>query len=136
MKLTQPQQVICEALLAEPMTIADIANNTRFSASYIRAQIKQLEGFGRIAKVDNRQPYMYKLSEDNPFVLMRDKLTKYRGLLEDYDAPTDNSFVKLLRQADKEDWPVVADELRAIVEVIDQLETEGKLINTLEGLLK
>lgn len=136
MKLTQPQQVICEALLAEDMTIADIANNTRFSSSYIRAQIKQLEGYGRIEKVDQRQPYMYRLSPDNPFVLMKDKLNKYRGLLEDYDTPTDNSFVKLIRQADKEDWPVVADELRAIVEVIDMLESEGKLINTLEGLLQ
>lgn len=136
MKLTQPQQVICEALLAEALTIADIANNTRFSTSYIRAQIKQLESYGRIEKVDSRQPYMYKLSAENPFVLMKDKLEKYRWLMETPDAPTENSFVKLLRQADKEDWPVIADELRAIVEVIDQLEVEGKLINTLEGLLK
>lgn len=136
MKLTQPQQVICEALLAEALTIADIANATRFSTSYIRAQIKQLEGYGRIEKVDQRQPYMYKLSAENPFVLMKDKLEKYRWLLETPDSPTENSFVKLLRQADKEDWPVIADELRAIVEVIDQLEVEGKLINTLEGLLK
>ena len=136
MKLTQPQQVICEALIAEPLTVVDLANNTRFSTSYIRAQIKQLEHYKRIEKVDSRQPYMYQLTADNPFVVMKDKLTKYRALLEYPETPTDNSFVLLLRQADKEDWPVVADELRAIVEVIDMLETDGKLINTLEGLLQ
>jgi hypothetical protein len=136
MKLTQPQQVICESLLAEPATIVDIATNTRFSNSYVRAQIKQLETYGRIEKVDNRQPYMYRLSPDNPYTKLKDRLEKYRGLLEDIESPTENSFVKLLRQADKEDWPDIADELRAIVEVIDMLEVEGKLINTLEGLLQ
>lgn len=136
MKLTQPQQVICESLIAEPGTIVDIANNTRFSSSYVRAQIKQLEHYGRIEKVDTRQPYLYQLSADNPYIMLKDRLTKYRGLLEDKDSPTENSFVTLLRSADREDWPVIADELRAIVEVIDMLESEGKLINTLEGLLK
>jgi hypothetical protein len=136
MKLTQPQQVICESLIAEAATITEIANNTRFSTSYVRAQIKQLETNGRIEKVDKRQPYMYQLTKDNPFVLVKDRIDKYRYLLENIDAPTENSFVKLLRQADKEDWPTVADELRAIVEVIDMLEADGKLINTLEGLLQ
>jgi hypothetical protein len=79
---------------------------------------------------------MYQLTKDNPFVLVKDRIDKYRYLLENIDAPTENSFVKLLRQADKEDWPTVADELRAIVEVIDMLEADGKLINTLEGLLQ
>jgi hypothetical protein len=79
---------------------------------------------------------MYQLTKDNPFVLVKDRIDKYRYLLENVDAPTENSFVKLLRQADKEDWPTVADELRAIVEVIDMLEADGKLINTLEGLLQ
>jgi hypothetical protein len=136
MKLTQPQQVICESLIAEPATIADIAMNTRFSSSYIRAQVKALEQYGRIEKVDNRQPYMYTLTKDNPYVMVRERIDKYRYLLSDTNAPTDNTFVGLLRQADKEDWPIIADELRAIVEVIDILESEGKLINTLEGLLK
>jgi len=136
MRLTQPQQVICEALISEPQTVTELANNTQFSTSYIRAQIKHLEGYGRIEKVDKRQPYMYQLSKDNPYVMMRDKLDKYRFLLENANTPTENTFVKLLRQADKEDWPNIADELRAIVEVIDMLEVEGKLINTLEGLLQ
>jgi hypothetical protein len=122
--------------MSEPATIVDIANNTRFSTSYIRAQIKQLETFKRIEKVDSRQPYLYRLSADNPYVLLKDRLDKYGELLADHNQPTENSFVKLLRLADKEDWPDIADELRAIVEVIDQLEVEGKLINTLEGLLK
>lgn len=136
MKLTQPQQVICEHLLDEPMTISDIVTATRFSNSYIRAQIKLLEQFGRIEKVDNRQPYIYQLSKDNPFVVLHDKLTKYRNLLTDDNEPTENSFVILLRKAPKEEWPIIADELRAITEVIDALEMEGKLIDTLEGLLQ
>lgn len=136
MKLTQPQQIICESLIAEPATVVDIATNTRFSTSYVRAQIKQLESYGRIEKMDSRQPYMYQLTADNPFIVLKDRLNKYRTLLEDASTPTENSFVILLRQADKEDWPVIADELRAIVEVIDMLEVEGKCINTLEGLLK
>ena len=136
MKLTQPQQVICESLIAEAATIVEIANNTRFSTSYVRAQIKQLEIYGRVEKVDKRQPYMYQLTKDNPFILVRDRIDKYRNLLENNSAPTENSFVALLRSADKEDWPEIADELRAIVEVIDMLESDGKLINTLEGLLQ
>ena len=136
MKLTQPQQVICEHLLNEPMTIADIVTASRFSASYVRAQVKLLEQFGRIEKVDNRQPYIYQLTKDNPYVLMHDKLTKYKALLLDNSIPTENSFVGLLRQVPKEEWPIIADELRAITEVIDSLEMEGKLIETVEGIVQ
>ena len=135
MKLTQPQQLICEHLLTEQMTVADIVSATRLSASYVRAQIKMMEQYGRIEKVDNRQPYLYKLTDNNPFIVLKDKLSKYKNLLTT-DERTDNSFVILLRQAPKEDWPVIADELRAIVEVIDNLEMEGKLVDTLEGLLQ
>lgn len=134
LKLTQPQIVMLESLSLVPMTIADLANETRFSTSYIRAQIKILEATGKIERVDNRQPFIYRVPTTSPFLQYRDKVAKYKEILGN-EAKTDNSFVQLIRKAPKSQWPDIANELRAIVETIDILDNEGRLIETLEGVL-
>lgn len=134
MKLTGPQIVLLESLSLNPMTIADLSNETRFSNSYVRAQLKLLEAGGRIKRVDNRQPFIYEVPKESPFLQYRDKVSKYREILGN-DKESDNSFVQLIRKAEKNQWPSLANEMRAIVETIDLLESNGQLIDTLEGVL-
>lgn len=134
MKLTKPQILILESISLVPMTIADLANETRLSNSYVRAQIKILEATGKLERVDERQPFMYRVPTESPFLRYRDKVAKYRDILGN-DSKTDNSFVTLIRKAPKDQWPGLADEMRAIVETIDYLETQGRLVDTLAGVL-
>lgn len=133
-KLTSPQLLLLESLATTPMTIADLANETRFSSSYVRAQLKILEATGRLEKVDSRMPFMYRVPLNSPFLAHRDRISKYREILGQ-GKESDNSFVKLIRKAPKADWPALAEELRAIVDTIEVLEADGRLVDTLEGAL-
>ncbi len=135
MKLTSAQRLICDTIIDVPMGIAEIQAETNLSASYIRTQVKILEMNGRIEKVDNRQPFIYRVPKESVLYSLRDRIQKYFRLLSDPKAETDNSFVTLLRQVDKDEWPAIADELKAIVEVIEHLESQGKLTPSLEGML-
>lgn len=133
-KLTAPQILILESLSIKPLSIADLSKQTDLSASYLRSQIKLLEVAGRIERVDNRMPYIYRIPSASPFLQYRDKVSKYREIFG-RDMASDNSFVMLIRKAPKENWPAIANDLRAIVETIDLLESDGRLIDTLEGIL-
>lgn len=133
-KLTSPQILILESLSITPLSVAKLSTDTGLSASYLRSQIKLLEVTGRIERVDDRMPYIYRVPATSPFLQYRDKVSKYREILA-RDGDSDNSFVKLLRKAPKEHWPAIANDLRALVETIDMLESDGRLVDTLEGIL-
>lgn len=133
-KLTSPQILMLESLSIAPLSVVELSEQTGMSASHVRAQIKLLEVAGRIERVDSRMPYIYRIPASSPFLKYRDKVGKYREILG-RDKDSDNSFVKLLRKAPKEQWPELANDLRAIVETIDQLESDNLLVDTLEGVL-
>ena len=132
-KLSVPQQVLLEAL-AEPMSIQDLAGTTKFSVSYVRTQLKILESAGRVERVDNRMPYIYRMPLDSPLMKHKARIQKYKAALIG-DIEADNSVILLLQKAPREQWPEIAEELRAIAESIDMLNGEGRLIQTLEGIL-
>lgn len=132
--ITEPQQVILESLMETPSTVEDLKERTGYSASFIRGNISTLMVTGRIAKVDSRMPYLYHVPADSPLAIYREKIARSKlALLGEVDA--DNSVLNLIKQSPREHWPAIGQELKAIAEAIEMLQGEGKLIDTLEGIL-
>lgn len=132
--LTPPQQVILESLIETPATVEDLKERTGYSASFIRGNISTLMVTGRITKVDSRMPYLYHVPADSPIAVYRDKIARSKlALVGEIEA--ENSVISLIKQSPREHWPAIGQELKAIAEAIEMLQGEGKLIDTLEGIL-
>lgn len=128
--LSPVQVMIMDTLVTKPMTIKDVADETKVSLTYARIQVQRLEAAGRVTKVDNRTPYIYTVDKN-------DALFKYEALIKEYrDAfagytKSDSSVVNGILSQPKAEWPTHAGKLRAMAEAIDMLQAEGKLIDTL-----
>lgn len=132
--INSPQQMIIECLIETPATVLDLVERTGFSASFIRTQISNLDASGRIARVDSRMPYMYHVPDDHPLKLHRERIQRSKLALIG-EIETENSIIQLIKSAPKEQWPSISNELKAISEAIEMLNGEGRLIDTLEGIL-
>ena len=132
--INSPQQAIIEALIEQPSTVMDLVERTGFSASFIRTQISSLDTAGRITRVDDRMPYLYHVPDDHPLKLHRERIQRSKLALIG-EVETENSIIQLIKSAPREQWPSISNELKAISEAIEMLNGEGKLIDSLEGIL-
>lgn len=130
-KYSSFQLQVMELLETKPASIVDIMEATKLSESYIRGQIKLMEETGRVEKVDERLPYMYRIPEDSPVVVMKQKVKEYKKLLMNPTTETDKTLVVQLRAVPKAQWAKIAVEMQAIAETIHQLDSEGLLVDTL-----
>lgn len=130
-KYTSFQLQVFELLEAKPSSVMDIVEATKLSESYVRGQLKLMEETGRVEKVDERLPYVYRIPEDSPVVVMKQKVKEYKKLLLSPTTETDKTLVIQLRAVPKAQWSKVAIEMQAIAETIHQLDSEGLLIDTL-----
>lgn len=130
-KYSSFQLQVMELLETKPASIIDIMEATKLSESYIRGQIKLMEETGRVEKVDERLPYMYRIPEDSPVVVMKQKVKEYKKLLMNPTTETDKTLVVQLRAVPKAQWAKIAVEMQAIAETIHQLDSEGLLVDTL-----
>lgn len=78
----------------------------------------------------DRQPYLYEVGENSNMLLHHAEVEKAKRILMG-EVESTNPVMKLLTKTSKEglrDWPQV---LRNIAEAIEELEADGKLIDTL-----
>jgi hypothetical protein len=108
-----------------------MVGETKLSESYIRTQIRILEESGRVEKVDQRQPYIYRVPANHPSILHKELVKEYKAQLIDPKRETKSQIIIGARTLPKGELPKLADSLEAIAEAIRQLDTEGKLIDTL-----
>lgn len=130
MKYTPLQLALMEALEKEPMGVKDIVSKLNVSETYVRGQIKLMEETGRIEKVDLRYPYIYRVPPNSPVIKHREQLASAKADLISKDE-SKNAFAKVIKAYPKKDWPKAAESLEVLIEAIRQLDSEGKLIDTL-----
>lgn len=121
---------LLEHLTKEPMSIYELKDKVNISVSSIRNIIIGLEKAHVISKVDNRVPYIYRLDNKNPIVDHQQKVQDYKALLTT-NVETDKTVVLMFRKLPKSEWIRFAEELEAIIAAVGNLDTEGRLIETL-----
>ena len=128
--MSKGQNKILDTLMEKPKSIQDLIYDTGLSMSFIRLQLKYLEASAQVEKVDDRVPYLYRIPTTSPRMRQRELISLYRVKILEMDK--DNSIVKMLSQAPKNQWITIADDLEATAIAIRNLDSEGLLIETLE----
>lgn len=123
------QEKILETLDEKPRTVMELIEVTYLSDSFIRNTIRIMEQTGQVEKIDTRVPYVYRIALNSPRMRLKEKIQQAK---QDLIAETPfNPLTKFLREKEKEKWPVWADTMEAIALAVRELESEGKLIETL-----
>jgi hypothetical protein len=84
-----------------------------------------------VEKVDKRIPYIYRIPDNNPLVRNHKLIKEYRTKLINKDSS--NTIVNMLMKAPTNEWVDIANDLESAAIAIRQLDTEGLLLETLEG---
>lgn len=130
-RMNNIQRQIVDALHTKHMTISELREVLPVSEVYIRQQLNLLEQIEKVEKVDTRQPYMYMPKRvDLPKL---ERMNEFRACLKDktVEPKKNKAIIKLLQATGKSSYPVMAIILREIAEVIDEMEENGELIETL-----
>lgn len=123
------QQAIFDTLLEKPRTINQLMEVTYLSDSFVRNTIRFMEQTGQVEKIDDRVPYVYKIAENSTAV-------KEIRIAEDYKknimaGKASDPIEKMLASIPKSTWLTAAMGMRAMSKAIEELNAEGKLIETL-----
>jgi hypothetical protein len=124
------QQAIFDTLMDKPMTIMQLMEVTYLSDSFVRNTVKFLEQTGQVEKVDDRVPFMYRVSEKSN-AAKESKLCKGYKLALINSESTDSLDRWFISSVPKNFWNTMPVNLRAMAKAIEELESEGKLIETL-----
>lgn len=124
------QKAILDILMEKPRTIRQIIMATGLSDTTVRQNLKVLTKLREVLMDKERQPYLYSINGESNTMQHRQKIDQVKRYLMG-DGDPDNPFIKIVRSARKESYPDAAESMRLIATAIDELEMEGRLVDTL-----
>lgn len=130
MALDATQRRVVSSLFEKPQTIRQLTVSTGLSDSTVRQTLKLLSQLHEVSMEKDRQPYLYSVSENSSEYKQRAAIDKAKDILLG-KVEGSNPITKFLAKVPKEqlsEWPPV---LLSISEAIEELESDGLLIDTL-----
>lgn len=129
---------VIELTANEPLQATDIASKTALSIGYVRTQLRLMELSGVIERVDNRTPIFYRPSANSSVAMrmaetarIQEAVDNAKRALQTPLTEDENSLLKMIKKTPKGNWPDLISPFEILAEAIKQLDSEGKLVDTL-----
>jgi len=131
--ISNSEEFILETLLpTDGMTVVELARSTGYSTTLIRQKLDVLTGRTDLLVDKARQPYVYSVNPNSIANQMRE--TVDRAKRELHNKNTENPLAQVVRALPKDQWYKYIEPLKILSQAIEELDREGKLIETLEDM--